>query len=883
MTSTKQTWFRQTHHNKKGIMADKIKEDYVLEYSKSNRSKCKGCSQQIDKDVVRVGELAISDKFDGEYRMWFHTACFFKRKGQLPVSKLKGFDILRPVDVPKIKRFCTEEDPSKKRKADEDGNDDAKKPKTDGEAGDDEEKPGKDTYSEDEVKDLWLIKDVLNENYNVNELKEMMRENKKGDKGGKPDLINKIADAILRGRIPKCEECGHDRIEFHHGRYVCHGDASEWSKCMWKSDEPIKRTKWNKPEGWAALMKAAKKKQEQVSSLPDDSLFDECVFYVIGHLSMPKTKFNQLIESHGGTVLGLKDKVTSKISYVISSDEGVSEEPEKAKKARKSNIAVVNEHFVHDSINAKRIEDVGSYKVFVEGDDEAAKKKLEEKEANKMKELANADGKMKVIRKGRSVVDAYFKEAADYHVLEEKTTCYTVMLNLADVSSGIRGRNSFWTCQVLEHDKHPNTYRIFRRWGRVGETGNSTVKEFSSAASAKGFFIDQYVDKTGNDWDTRHNFEKVAGKFYPVDVDYGNDDDDKADTKMLDVHDSKGSKLPRRVQDVISLMFDIEMMKSTLAELEIDVKKMPLGKLTKEQISNGYKCLNEISKAIDRNDKREALSLTNKFYTLDFGTSKPPVIDNDKTLNTKIQLLDTLRDIEIAANLLKMDSGDSDANPMDLSYKKLNTDITPLDRDGELYKRLESYAVGSHDTNYFGYLKIQVMDIFEVDRQGEEERFKDWEEAKNRYLLWHGSRLTNWVGILSQGLRIAPPEAPKTGYRFGKGVYFADVISKSGSYCFTTPQNPVGFMILNEVALGDINKVLYDTYMEKAPGGTHSTQALGQIAPDAKGDFIMDNGTVIPLGSLVKTGHHSSCSHNEFIVYDTKQIRTRFLLKIKFY
>lgn len=31
-------------------------------------------------------------------------------------------------------------------------------------------------------------------------------------------------------------------------------------------------------------------------------------------------------------------------------------------------------------------------------------------------------------------------------------------------------------------------------------------------------------------------------------------------------------------------------------------------------------------------------------------------------------------------------------------------------------------------------------------------------------LLWHGSRLTNWCGILSQGLRIAPPEAPVTGY-----------------------------------------------------------------------------------------------------------------------
>jgi poly [ADP-ribose] polymerase len=53
-------------------------------------------------------------------------------------------------------------------------------------------------------------------------------------------------------------------------------------------------------------------------------------------------------------------------------------------------------------------------------------------------------------------------------------------------------------------------------------------------------------------------------------------------------------------------------------------------------------------------------------------------------------------------------------------------------------------------------------------------------------LLWHGSRLTNFVGILSQGLRIAPPEAPVTGYMFGKGVYFADMVTKSANYCFSS-------------------------------------------------------------------------------------------------
>jgi hypothetical protein len=32
--------------------------------------------------------------------------------------------------------------------------------------------------------------------------------------------------------------------------------------------------------------------------------------------------------------------------------------------------------------------------------------------------------------------------------------------------------------------------------------------------------------------------------------------------------------------------------------------------------------------------------------------------------------------------------------------------------------------------------------------------------------------------VLSPGLRIAPPEAPVSGYMFGKGVYFADMFSK---------------------------------------------------------------------------------------------------------
>ncbi len=72
-------------------------------------------------------------------------------------------------------------------------------------------------------------------------------------------------------------------------------------------------------------------------------------------------------------------------------------------------------------------------------------------------------------------------------------------------------------------------------------------------------------------------------------------------------------------------------------------------------------------------------------------------------------------------------------------------------------------------------------------------------------MLWHGSRLTNYAGILSQGLRVAPPEAPSTGYMFGKGIYFADIISKSANYCHANKLFSTGCLLLCEVALGKCN------------------------------------------------------------------------------
>ena len=80
-------------------------------------------------------------------------------------------------------------------------------------------------------------------------------------------------------------------------------------------------------------------------------------------------------------------------------------------------------------------------------------------------------------------------------------------------------------------------------------------------------FCNLYADKTGNDWEDRANFTKVPNKFYPLDIDYGADDDTKV--KKLDASAGSRSKLPDAVQKLIRLIFDIESMKKALLEFEV--------------------------------------------------------------------------------------------------------------------------------------------------------------------------------------------------------------------------------------------------------------------------------------------------------------------------
>lgn len=239
--------------------------------------------------------------------------------------------------------------------------------------------------------------------------------------------------------------------------------------------------------------------------------------------------------------------------------------------------------------------------------------------------------------------------------------------------------------------------------------------------------------------------------------------------------------------------------------------------------------------------------------------------------------------------ILSADSNSVD--PLVAHYSSLRSRITPIDPDSDRFQLLERYLSQGHDdlSGDFNFTP-KVKHIFEIDRvdEGADGPQGKWKDNDNKMLLWHGSRLSNWVGILSKGLRIAPPEAPSTGYRLGKGVYLADTVSKSGSYCFTTPEASTGVMLLAEAALGHQWTTTKDHYMDAAQPGSDSTFATGRIGPDPSATAQIEGSfgstaVKVPCGRPIKTQFsRSAFTHDEFVVYRTEQVKMRYVLIVEF-
>ncbi|XP_068088920.1 poly [ADP-ribose] polymerase 1 isoform X2 [Hyperolius riggenbachi] len=885
--------------------------DFSAEYAKSNRSTCKGCNMKIEKDSIRLSKKSVDVERPqlGLIDRWYHMDCFVSQRealGFLPIysaSDMKGFSILKAEDKETLKAKLPAVKKEGKRKGDElDGSAVSKK-----KSKKEKEKESKlEKLLKEQTELVWNIKDELKKVCSTNDLKELLIANKQEVPSGETNILDRLSDGMAFGALLPCEEC-QGQFVFKTDAYYCTGNISGWTKCVAKTQTP-NRKDWVTPKQFHEipyLKKFKFKRQDRAfppiaaptpvsappatipavkqETVPEGKPLTNMAVMVIGKLSKNKDEVKALIEELGGKSTGSANKAT----VCVSTQKELEKMSKKMEDLKAANVRVVSEDFLNELQSGKSVQDLltqhGISTWGAEIKPEAVPEQKAKPKSGKSAKVTEAQGglksekKMKLTVKGGAAVDPLSGLESTCHVLESNGKIFSATLGLVDIS---RGTNSYYKLQLLEHDRESRCW-VFRSWGRVGTTiGSNKLEVMYSKEEAIDHFLHLYEEKTGNSWHST-NFTKFPNKFYPLEIDYGQEEEA---VKNLASKAGTKSKLPKQVQELIKLILDVENMKKAMVEFEIDLQKMPLGRLSKRQIQSAYSILNDVQQAVsEKAPEARLLDLSNRFYTLiphDFGMKKPPLLDNEEYIQAKVQMLDNLLDIEVAYSLLKGGTEDSEKDPIDVQYERIKTDIKVIDKHSDDFKILQEYVKNTHAETHNAY-ELEVVDIFKIEREGEKQRYRPFKELHNRQLLWHGSRTTNFAGILSQGLRIAPPEAPVTGYMFGKGIYFADMVSKSANYCHTSPNNPTGLLLLGEVALGNMHELKAASHITKLPKGKHSVKGLGRTAPDPAATVQLD-GVDVPLGKGIPTVNDTSLLYNEYIVYDIAQVNLKYLLKLKF-
>ena len=95
-------------------------------------------------------------------------------------------------------------------------------------------------------------------------------------------------------------------------------------------------------------------------------------------------------------------------------------------------------------------------------------------------------------------------------------------------------------------------------------------------------------------------------------------------------------------------------------------------------------------------------------------------------------------------------------------------------------------------------------------------------------------------------------------------------------------------MLMCEVVLGKSKELYSAEYIEKLEHPYNSVKGCGRRGPGYKHTITLPNGVKIPYGKVIDYFQNDpeqlrkmNLYHNEYIVYNTSQIRMRYVVQIK--
>lgn len=403
-------------------------------------------------------------------------------------------------------------------------------------------------------------------------------------------------------------------------------------------------------------------------------------------------------------------------------------------------------------------------------------------------------------------------------------------------------------------------FRVYTHYGRTDdlttnpEAGHRESRYCDSIDVAEFLYDSIFRQKTGK----RKGYQQVnlASSKIGSRAAQGQSCGDIDDKTLKKIKDKNGktvvvkSSIPKPVADLVEYLYSEAVKKLTKtvdASITANGIETPLGVLTLGQIDKGQSILDDIAVAISKKKKAELIKLSGQFYTAipyRLGRTRQDIEDatitTAKDLDAKNDTLQLMRDmlnVNGKSNVLI-------SSETEKKYKALNCEISSP--DSAEFARIKKLVGRS----------ITVENIWRVSRPTEQTAFD--RKVGNEKLLFHGSDVSNWVGILSRGI-LLPKVVVKLGVHrtdsgwLGHGIYFGDDINTSYSYA-GSGRRDTSFIAVVRVALGKVKK-FYDI--------TH-----GLTAPPKGYDSC--HGV---------SSSNSDFSDDEFVIYRQEQQKLEYLVE----
>jgi poly [ADP-ribose] polymerase 2/3/4 len=296
------------------------------------------------------------------------------------------------------------------------------------------------------------------------------------------------------------------------------------------------------------------------------------------------------------------------------------------------------------------------------------------------------------------------------------------------------------------------------------------------------------------------------------------------------------SQLTAGVQNLVRYIYDEAtnaLTNTVAAKITANGIETPLGVLTLGQIERGEMILQQLYGAFQNKEAKNFASqtedLSGEFYTCiphRIGRTREAI--QSSIINSLEQFEQKQETLQLMKDMLQV-NGDSGNvlffDEIDAKFDALKCQIHALSANDGDFQRVADYVVKSQIKSK----SIKVKNVFTLKRPHEWDAFNN--AIDNQRELFHGSRIKNWVGLLSRGI-LMPKIVVSMGVNrtdagwLGNGIYFGDA-SCTASFYTTAGKQGTRFMAVARVALGKMAPYKKITYgIEKPPEGFDSCHGV---------------------------------------------------------